>query len=425
MKEVSTKQLQIAERAQRYCAEPLTNLHQYIDVEMLEASYVGLNPKAAAGVDAESYAAYGERKGERLIELLGEFKSGRYKAPPVRRIYIEKGKGKLRPIGIPTMEDKVLQQAVRMVLDPIYESMFYDFSYGFRKGKSQHMALERLWHEIRATGARYILDADIENYFGTINFVELRKILDQRVKDGVIRKQIDKWLKAGVMEGTQLEYAKRGTPQGGVISPLLSNVYLHEVLDRWYAEMVKPLLKGRTFLVRYADDYIMGFEYKEDAERVMAVIFKRFAKYGLALHPEKTKLIAFAPGNSGQVFTFLGFTHYWGKSRKGNWVVKRRTSSKSMTKALHSVNQWLKKNRHRPFWDIIEGLNKKLSGHYGYYGITFNAKGVNRFYYEVARLLYKWLNRRGGKKKRSYDSFYTFLSCHQPLCMPRIVHSYL
>jgi len=422
---VSTKQEQIAFRSQQYKDEPLTNLHQYIDVEMLEASYAGINPKAAAGVDAESYAAYGARKGERLPELLGEFKSGRYKAPPVRRIYMEKGKGKLRPIGIPTTEDKVLQNAVRMVLDPICEGMFYDFSYGFRKGKSQHMALERLWQEIRATGARYILDADIQDYFGSIDFVELRKMLDQRVKDGVIRKQIDKWLKAGVMEGTQVEYAERGTPQGGIISPLLSNVYLHEVLDKWYAETVKPLLKGRTFLVRYADDYIMGFELKEDAEKVMAVIFKRFAKYGLVLHPEKTQLIEFVPGKTGQVFTFLGFTHYWGKSRKGNWVVKRRTSSKSMTKALKRVNQWLKKNRHRPFWDIIAELNRKLTGHYGYYGITFNAQGINRYYYEVARLLYKWLNRRGGKRKRTLDSFYTFLSTHQPLKMPRIVHSYL
>jgi group II intron reverse transcriptase/maturase len=424
MKGVSTKQLQIANRAQQYKDAPLTNLHQYIDEELLEASYAGLNSKSASGIDAESYATYGERKSRRLSELLGEFKSGKYKAPPVRRVYIAKDKVKLRPIGIPTIEDKVVQNAVRLVMDPIYESMFADFSYGFRKGKSQHQALERIWHEIRASGARYILDADISDYFGSINFVELRKMLDQRVKDGVIRKQIDKWLKAGVLEGKQLEYAKRGTPQGGIISPLLSNIYLHEVLDRWYVEQVKPLLKGKTFVVRYADDFVIGFENKSDAERVMAVIFKRFAKYGLTLHPEKTKLIEFTPGDRGQVFTFLGFTHYWARSRRGSWIVKRRTSRKSMTKALKRVDEWLKKHRHRPFRDIIVGLNRKLRGHYGYYGITFNSKGITRYYYEVARLLYKWLNRRGGKK-RSYDSFYSLVSEHKLLAYPRIVHSYL
>lgn len=184
-------------------------------------------------------------------------------------------------------------------------------------------------------------------------------------------------------------------------------------------------MKGKTFMVRYADDFVIGFEHKEDAERVMAVIFKRFAKYGLTLHPEKTKLIGFTPERKGQVFTFLGFTHYWARSRKGNWVVKRRTSSKSMTKALKNVNQWLRRNRHRPSRDIIAGLNKKLNSHYGYFGITFNGKGVSRYFHVVTRLLHKWLNRRGGKKKLTYESFHATLSKYNILARPRIVHSYI
>ena len=376
---VLTKQLQIAKIAKEHAEQGLTTLQHYIDVEWLEASMEGLNKKSAAGIDQLTYKEYEAQKVERLPELLTLFKTGRYKAPPVRRVYITKEDGKQRPLGIPTIEDKILQNAVKKVIEPIYEQEFVDFSYGFRPEKSQHQALERIWKEIMSKRIRYILDLDIQDYFGSIVHSELRTMLDKRVKDGVIRRHVDKWLKAGVFEEGNVKYEEEGTPQGGVISPLLSNIYLHNVADMWYKE-IAPLLKGRSFMVRFADDSILGFETQEDAQRVMKVIGKRFAKYGLTLHPEKTRLIEFKPGSRGSTFDFLGFTHYWGQSRKGSPVVKRRTSRKKLTKAIKRAKDWMVKNRHQKVGIIIRAINLKLKGHYAYYGITFNMIGIVNFF---------------------------------------------
>lgn len=419
---VLTKQLQIAERSKRFADEGLTNLHQFIDEAWIEDSFRTLNKRSAAGVDNEDYAAYRSRIRERLPKLLSEFKTGKYKAPPVKRVYIKKSDGKQRPIGMPTIEDKVLQNTVRKAIEPIYENEFLDSSYGFRSNKSAHQALQRIWKETGGNNVWYVLDADIQNYFGSIDFTHLRSMLDKRVRDGVIRKQIDKWLKAGVLEEGKVYYDKKGTPQGGIISPLLSNIYLHEVLDEWFVE-IKPLLEGKSFIVRYADDFVIGFAKKEDAERVMKVIFKRFAKFGLTLHPEKTKLIKFSPLTQ-ETFDFLGFTHYWGRSRKGNNVIKRKTSRKSFRSSVTAVNKWLKQNRHVKVKDLIPLLNKKLMGHYGYFGITFNSRGINSYYETVKRLLHKWLNRRGGKNK-NWDVIAEIVHNQYPLLKPRIVHSYL
>lgn len=422
---MSTRQEQIAQRAKTYAEEGLTNLHQFIDSDWLEESMRELNKRSASGIDGETYKSYTMQQEEKLPVLLRNFKNGTYKAPPVKRVYIKKEDGKERPLGIPTIEDKVLQNAVRKLLDPIYEAIFKDYSYAFRKGKSQHQALERVWQEIMRNRISYILDADIQDYFGSINHRELRKILDKRVKDGVVRKQIDKWLKAGILEDETLRYAKEGIPQGGIISPLISNIYLHEVLDTWYEE-IKPLLKGRSFMVRYADDFVMGFEYKEDSERVMRVIFKRFAKYALTLHPEKTKLLRL--GNAGEksgTFDFLGFTHFIGKSRKGAQVLKRKTSRKKFRKSLKTLNRWCKFNRHMKLKDLIEELNRKLRGHYQYYGITFNSRGISMYYYKVKRILFKWINRRGGKKKYKWEKYIRIIIDIYPLLKPRICHNYL
>ena len=427
MKGMSTEELQIAERARKYKQEALTNLHQFIDEKLLHKCYLNLNKNSSPGVDGKYWHNYSLESQFRIPELLVEFKSGKYKAPLVRRVYIRKGKTGKRPLGIPTIEDKILQESVRKILTPIYEEDFKDFSYGFRSGRSAHQAIEYMFKEVGFKGLHYIIDADIKNYFGSINHGLLREFLDRRVKDGVIRKMIDKWLKAGILEGKQLSYPEDGTPQGGIISPLLSNIYLHYVLDEWFSEQIQPLLTGKSFIVRYADDFVLGFENASDVARVMKVLPKRFEKYKLELHPDKTKIVNLHSkrGEGNRSFDFLGFTHYLGKSRKGKAILKRKTSSKKLTLALNKVQDWIKHNRHMKLKDLIPVLNVKLRGHYNYYGITFNSRGINSYYEQVKRSLQKWLNRRGGKPVWNWDRFNKLIKEWMPLFKPRIYHSYL
>jgi group II intron reverse transcriptase/maturase len=273
----------------------------------------------------------------------------------------------------------------------------------------------------------YIIDADIQNYFGSINHGNLRDFLDKRVKDGVIRRMIDKWLKAGIMKSGNIEYPEHGTQQGSVISPILSNIYLHYVLDEWFSEQIQPLLKGKSFIVRYADDFILGFTDKTDADRVMEVLPKRFAKYELTLHPEKTKLIDLNSkrGRTGRSFDFLGFTHFLSESRKGNKVLKRKTSSKRLTKAIVNISNFIRLNRHTKLKELLARINVKMRGHYLYYGITFNSKGICCYYVQVRRTLYKWLNRRGGKRKWNWESFSLLVDKWIPLVKPLIKYSYV
>jgi len=284
-----------------------------------------------------------------------------------------------------------------------------------------------MFKEVSFKGLHYIIDADIKNYFGSINHGLLREFLDRRVKDGVIRKMIDKWLKAGILEGKQVFYPEEGTPQGGIISPLLSNIYLHYVLDVWFSEEIQPLLSGRSFIVRYADDFVLGFEKATDTERVMIVLPKRFERFKLELHPDKTKIVNLNSkrGEGDRSFDFLGFTHYLGKTRKGNYVLKRKTSSKKLRIALDNTHKWLKKNRHRKIKELISELNVKLRGHYNYYGITFNSKGIASYHEQVKRKLIMWLNRRGGKPVWTWARFSKLINLWYPLLNPKIYHSYL
>ena len=271
--EVSTKQLQIAELAATRPEESFTSLNHYLDMDWMKEAYRRTRRESASGVDGQTMEEYGKELESNLQERIGLAKSGRYHAPPVRRVHIPKGDGKeTRPIGIPTCQDKVLQRAITMLLEPIYEQEFKEFSFGFRPGRSAHDGLEYLWKQCMDNQVRWIVDVDIRSYFDTLDHAKLREIVSQRVRDGVVRRLIDKWLKAGVMEAGELSYREKGTPQGGVVSPILSNIYLHEVLDKWFAHEVKARLKGRAFLVRYADDFVMGFECEQDAQRVYAVL---------------------------------------------------------------------------------------------------------------------------------------------------------
>ena len=392
----------------------------------MQESYEKLNKKSAEGIDGKTWLEYGKELPERRESLLAEFKSGRYKAPALRRVYIPKDKHSQRPIDIATTEDKVLQESVRRVLEPIYEEDFKPFSFGFRPKRSQHQAIDYLFKEVSFGRKHYIIDADIKNYFGSIDHGILREFLDKRVKDGVIRRMIDKWLKAGVMERGNISYSEFGSPQGSVISPLLSNIYLHYVLDEWFSEQIQPLLKGQSFIVRFADDFVLGFTDKSDAERVMAVLPKRFAKFGLTLHPEKTRMIDLKAkrGGNNRSFDFLGFTHFLSKSLKGYMVLKRKTSSKRLTRAISNVSNYIQSNRHMKLKDLITALNVKLRGHYNYYGVTFNSRSIIGFYEAVKRRLFKWLNRRGGKVKLCWDWFSSLVDKWHPLLKPSIRHSY-
>jgi len=425
-----TKQRRIANAAEKHAGESLTNVAQHIDVEWMYCAYEWTRKDGAAGIDGVTAAEYEVGLWEKLGNLVELLKSGTYRAPPVKRVYIPKAGSKTekRPIGIPTYEDKILQRAIVMALEPIVEREFYDFSYGFRPGKSAHQAVERLWKESMGMNGGYVIDMDINKYFDTIDHGLLREMLSRRVSDGVITRVIGKWLNAGVIDGDKRLYPEKGTPQGGVISPLLSNLFLHEVLDDWFEKVVKPRMKGKAAMVRYADDAVIMCELKEDADRIFKVLGARFEKYGLKIHPEKTRLLDFTKPGEGQgkgnsSFTFLGFTHYWKKSRKGNWMIGRKTDSKRFQRTIGAINAWCKANRHKPLQEQWKTLKSKMTGHYAYYGISLNSRSISEFYVRISSIWFKWLNRRGRKRSRSWESFLEYLK-GWPLPKPKIMHSY-
>lgn len=430
---VSTRLQRIAALARQAPEMVLTTLAHLIDVDLLREAHRRTRKDGAAGVDGQTAAAYAVALEENLRTLLDRFKSGSYRAPPVRRVHIPKGDGsKTRPIGIPTFEDKILQRAVAMVLEAIYEQDFHDCSYGFRPGRSAHQALQALWDGLTEMQGGWVLEVDIQGFFDSLDHGHLRSFLDQRMRDGVLRRAIDKWLKAGVLEDGAIRHSDVGTPQGGVVSPLLANIYLHEVLDKWFEAEVKPRLKGRAVLIRYADDVGIVFSCEEDARRVMDVLPKRFGKYAVTLHPEKTRLVPFCRPRSGPkgsapdvmpgAFDLLGFTHYWGKSRRGFWVVKRKTSRSRFGRALARIGQWCRTNMHRKVAAQHRDLVQKLRGHYGYFGITGNANALSRFLYESRRVWRHWLDRRSRTSTMPWPRFARLLERY-PLPPPIVVHS--
>lgn len=404
----------IARLAQDAPEMAFTTLAHHLDLDGLREAYRRTRKDGAVGVDGQTAAAYAANLEANLQALRDRVQSGRYHAPPVRRVHIPKGSGPAtRPIGIPTFEDKVLQRAVAMLLEAIYEQDFTDSSYGFRPGRSAHQALDTVWKRLMGMRGGWVVEVDIQRFFDTLDHGQLRAILDRRVRDGVLRRLIGKWLNAGVLEAGRVAYPEEGTPQGGVISPLLANLYLHEVLDAWWARDVLPRLTGPAFLVRYADDILMGFAEERDARKVLAVLPKRFGRFGLTLHPEKTRLVPFQPPPSGGVrpgkrpgtFNLLGLTHYWGRSRRGQWVIIRRTAKDRFSRAVKTVAMWVRTWRHLPIEVQWKTLSRKLQGHYAYYGITGNAPALSRFREAVQRSWRKWLSRRSQRGSLTWERF--------------------
>ena len=424
--EVSTKLQRIAELARRMPDRHLTTLGHHIDVAWLKEAYRRTRKDGASGVDGQTAEQYAANLDANLESLLTRVKTASYRAPPVRRVHIPKDGG-TRPIGIPTFEDKVLQRAYAMVLEAVYEQEFLDCSYGFRPGRSAHQALDAFWRQMTAMGGGWVLELDIRSFFDALDHSKLRQVIERRVRDGSVLRHVGKWLKAGVLEEGTLRHPEMGTPQGGVISPVLANIYLHEVLDVWFEREVKPRLKGRAFLIRYADDAVLGFSSEEDAQRVLEVLPKRFAKYGLTLHPEKTRLVRFAPKRHDDdddpgTFDFLGFTHYWGKSRKGQAIIKRKTASKRLRRSLTHISQWCRTHRHDRLKTQQQALARKMRGYYGYYGITGNRRMLAKLWHAVERIWQRWLSRRSQRAKIKWERFEQLLRVF-PLPPPRVVHS--
>ena len=429
---ISTRLEQIANLAEKFADSPLTTLAHHIDIDWVREAHRRTRKDGARGIDGQSADEYAADLEGNLARLLERAKSGSYRAPAVRRTYIPKANGERRPLGIPTFEDKVLQRAVAMALEAVYEREFLDCSYGFRPGRSAHQALDALREQAIKKAGGWAIEVDIRKYFETIDHRQLQEVLRQRIRDGVIGRLVGKWLSAGVMEDGELQRSGAGTPQGGVISPLLANIYLHTVLDVWFEKEVRPRLRGRAYLTRYADDAVMLFEYEEDARRVMDVLPKRFERYGLALHPDKTRLVPFKRpdrsgrndddprgGSAARTFDFLGFTIHWGQSLKGNWVVRTRTAKDRFRRTLENIEQWCKLHRHAPLARQQQMLNAKLRGHYGYYRRIGNAGRLWDLLYRVVRIWWRWLSRRSQRARLTWPTMSRLLQRY-PLATPTL-----
>ncbi|HKM80676.1 MAG TPA: group II intron reverse transcriptase/maturase [Candidatus Acidoferrum sp.] len=435
---VLTKQQRIAELARNGPDMAFTTLAHHIDINWMHMAYAQTRKDGTVGVDGQTADDYENNLMGNLQNLLDRAKSGTYVAPPVRRVHIPKAgsPGETRPLGIPTYEDKILQRAVLMVLEPVYETDFLDVSHGFRPGRGAHGALDSLWKHEMKLGGDWIVDVDLRKFFDTIDHGHLRAFLKRRVRDGVILRLIGKWLNAGVLEEGVLTIPDDGTPQGGVISPLLANIFLHYVLDEWFEKDVRPRLKGEAFVIRYADDFVIGVAREDDARRIMEVLPKRMSKYGLTVHPEKTRLVRFQPPQADDsdtegreppvatTFDFLGFTHYWGRSQRGAWVVKRKTAASRLKRALSTLSDWCRKNLHLPIREQHQKLTQKLRGHYGYYGIIGNFYSLLEFRETARGIWRRWLSRR---RRDGEVTWAEFLRLEKRYSLPRarVVHGLL
>lgn len=421
---VSPGLLKVAERAKRHPEERLLALAHHIDESALERSFKRLRRDAAVGVDECTVEQYGERLAENLQALRARMKAGQYRHQPIRRVNIPKENGTTRPIGISTVEDKVVQGAVREVLEAIYEQDFLDCSYGFRPGRSAHDAIRALNGVIDAGNGNYIVEADIVSFFDSIDRKVLMGMLRDRIADESLMRLVGKCLHVGVLDGEEYLEPDDGTAQGSSLSPLLGNIYLHHVLDVWFHRDVQPRLYGRSALVRYADDFVLCFQRQEDAERVWKILGERFAKFGLTLHPKKTRCFSFrrprdGADQRGTTFDFLGFTTYWRRSRDGKQRVAFRTRGARLRRAIKAVFEWCRRHRHDPIGEQHQALSRKLRGHYGYFGVDGNLEALNDLRFWTHRAWKKWLNNRSQRARMNWRRFNELIACF-PLPRARV-----
>ena len=426
---ISMQLQRIAEQAALYPDMVFNNLYHKVNVDLLREAYRKTRKGGAPGLDKVTAKQYAANLEENLEDLCKRLRKGTYIAPPVERIWIDKEDGKKRPISIPTFEDKVVQRAVVMILQGIYEVDFYDFSYAFRKGFSQHQAIQELREQCMLLNIGWVLSADITGLFDNIDRGILRGLIQQRVNDGGILRLIGKWLNAGVMEQGDISYPEKGTPQGSVISPLLSNIFLHHVLDDWFVKEVKPKCKGKCFLIRFADDFLICCELESDARWIMAALTNQFERNGLSLHPDKTQIVPFRkPARNTRInsvsgtFDFLGFTFYWSKSRRGYWVIKKQTAGKRLCRFMKGLWRWCRENRHERIVEQYKTLSAKLRGYYQYYGVRCNYKALETVYEYAEKAWRYWLSRRSHKGAISWEKFEK-IKASFPFPKPRIVHN--
>lgn len=396
---------------------------------MLREAFQRINPYAAPGVDQVTAKQYAEQLDENLRDLHERIHTGRYRATPVERVWLDKADGSQRPIGKLVLEDKIVQRAVGTILEAIYEQDFYDFSFGYRPERNPHQALHLLREQSMNLNIGWIIDADIKGFFDSIDHNQLRDVLRLRVNDGQIIRLLGKWLNAGVLEDGSLSYPEQGTPQGGVISPLLANIFLHHVLDDWFVHEVQPRMKGRCFLIRFADDFVIGCELETDARRVMKVLSQRFERFGLTIHPTKTQLVRFGKPPAGShtddnngTFDFLGFTHFWARSRRGYWVIKRHTARKRLKRTLKALWEWCRDNRHQPIIEQYKMLCAKLRGYFQYYAIRGNYRMLEVVKEFVEWAWRYWLVRRSRTKHINAEVMNKLEEVYQ-LPVPKILHA--
>jgi group II intron reverse transcriptase/maturase len=419
---VQTSLLGIAKKARSERRYRFRNLYRELDERMLHDSWRLIRKDAAYGVDRVSAAEYEANLEENIRQLVERLKRKRYRAKLVRRHYIPKGDGKLRPLGIPAIEDKLLQLAVKRLLEAIYEQDFLSCSYGYRPRVGALEAVDQLTVKLQFGGYQQVVEADIKGFFDNLSHEWLLRMLAERIDDQAILRLIKKWLKAGVLDtdGKVLR-PEGGTPQGGIISPILANVYLHYALDLWFEKVFQRSCKGEAFLIRYADDFVCGFGREEDAQRFYSELEERLRKFGLELAAAKTRVMPFSRYRRGETsFDFLGFEFRWGTDRKGQARLQRRTARKKFRGSVKRVAEWCKKNRHLRVKEQFRRLNAKLRGYYNYYGVNGNYASLNEFYHLLQRLHLKWLNRRSQRPSYTWEGYYA-LRQHFALARPHIV----